>query len=60
MKQYSQFIESIARLYSEGRITKFVLEKLKKDGKITDEEYQFILDYKKIGKAGDYHLYDFS
>ncbi len=47
MKQYSQFIESIARLYSEGRITKFVLEKLKKDGKITDEEYQFILDYKK-------------
>jgi hypothetical protein len=38
------FIESLSRLYLEGKITKEKLGELLQEHKITEEEYQYILN----------------
>lgn len=38
----STLVESLKRLYSQGRITKEVLDQKLTDGKITQEEYDYI------------------
>lgn len=42
-----QFIESLRRLYDNGRIAIFKLDKMKKDGAITEEDYQYIVSKKE-------------
>lgn len=42
----NQFVESIRRLYKDGKIDKQRVTLLRKDGKITEEEKAYILDGK--------------
>ena len=39
----SQFIESLARLYESGRLSKTTLDNLALDKKISKQEYEYIL-----------------
>lgn len=39
----STFVKSLQRLYKNGRITKEKVESYKESGKITEEEYAFII-----------------
>ena len=38
----SSFVESLKRLYSQGKIADVKLDELKAKGKLTDEEYSYI------------------
>ena len=42
-----QFIESLRRLYNNGRIAIFKLEQMKKDKAITEDDYQYIISKKE-------------
>lgn len=42
----SQFIESLKRLYKDGKVTKEKIVKLYVSGKITEKEKMYILDVK--------------
>ena len=44
----NQFIESLARLYILDKITSDKLKALYDAGKINEQEYQYILDAKKV------------
>lgn len=39
----SQFVESLARLYNNGRIEKTVIDNLFTSGKINRQEYDYII-----------------
>lgn len=41
-----QFVESLGRLYAEGKIGITLIQKLLSDGKIFEEEYQYIISLK--------------
>lgn len=43
----SEFIESLKRLFSNGNIAIFKLEQLKKNGKISEEEFEYITQDKE-------------
>ena len=40
----SIFVESLKRLYADGKVDEKKLEELRKNEKITDEELNYILD----------------
>ena len=42
-----QFMESVRRLYNNGRIAIFKLEQMKKDKAITEDDYQYIISKKE-------------
>ena len=42
----NQFVESMRRLYINGKIDKQKIDMLYRDGKITEEEKTYILDVK--------------
>lgn len=42
MKKYSQFAESLKRLFEHGKLAIFKLEELRSEGKITEEEFNYI------------------
>lgn len=44
MKQFSQFVESLKRLYVNGKVNEEKILNLCKNGKITEEEKEYILD----------------
>ena len=37
------FVESLKRLYAQKRVTKEKIDSYKESGKITEEEYEFII-----------------
>ena len=39
----TEFVESLCRLYNEGRVTKTVVDKFFESGKITRQEYDYII-----------------
>ena len=39
----TEFVESLCRLYNEGRVTKAVIDGFLKSGKITRQEYDYIM-----------------
>ena len=39
----SRFVESLKRLYKAEKVTNAKLSKMKSNGKITDEEYAYIM-----------------
>lgn len=43
------FIESLKRLFLSGEIAIFKLNELKKKGKITEKDYEYITNSKKVG-----------
>jgi hypothetical protein len=43
MSQFSQFVESLSRLYKSNRINKERLDELLANNKISDEEYNYIV-----------------
>ena len=46
MKEFSIFVESIRRLYRDGKVSKDKVVELFESGKITDEEKSYILNKK--------------
>lgn len=44
--EMNQFVESIKRLYVDGRVNEKKVNDLYKNGKITEEEKTYILDVK--------------
>jgi len=42
MISHSQFVESLKRLYKHGKIAIFKLKNMKTEGKITEDEFQYI------------------
>jgi hypothetical protein len=44
MKTFSVFVESIRRLYRDGKVTKDKVLELYESGRITDEEKSYILN----------------
>lgn len=42
MKKYSQFAESLKRLFEHGKLAIFKLEELRSEEKITEEEFNYI------------------
>lgn len=44
MRTFSVFVESMRRLYRDGKITKEKIVELFESGKITDEEKSYILN----------------
>lgn len=41
-----QFVESIGRLYADGKIGTTLIQKLLSDGKVSQEEYEYIVSLK--------------
>jgi hypothetical protein len=39
----TEFVESLCRLYAEGRVTKTVIDSFLQSGKINREEYDYII-----------------
>lgn len=39
----TEFVESLCRLYNEGRVTKTVIDSFLESGKINRQEYDYIL-----------------
>ena len=39
----TEFVESLCRLYNEGRVTKAAIDGFLKSGKITRQEYDYII-----------------
>lgn len=44
MKEFSVFVESMRRLYRDGKVTEEKIVLLFNEGKITDEEKSYILN----------------
>ena len=44
MKEFSVFVESMRRLYRDGKVNKNKIVALYESGKITDEEKSYILN----------------
>lgn len=44
----NQFVESLKRLYKDGKVTEEKIVKLYVSGKITEEEKMYILDVKQV------------
>lgn len=44
--EMNQFVESMWRLYKDGKVNKQKIIELRRDGKITEEEKSYILDVK--------------
>lgn len=42
-----QFVESLGRLYAEGKIGFTLIRKMLSDSKITDDEYKYIISAKQ-------------
>ena len=47
-KKYSDFVESMHRLYLNGMVQDNVLDKLFENRKITNDEYLYILTRKEV------------
>lgn len=45
----TEFIKSLRRLFQNGKIAVFKLEELKKSGKISNDEFGYIIATKKVG-----------
>lgn len=39
----TEFVESLCRLYNEGRVTKAAIDGFFKSGRINEEEYKYIV-----------------
>lgn len=44
MSEFSQFVYSLSRLYRDGKIKKESIDKLLKDNKINQNEYDYIME----------------